>query len=74
MTSSIIRTRRRPPSMNVWDIEEIRTLRLLAGQGMSAESIGVVLGRTEFAVRNKALIHGISLRRHRQHPFCGSES
>jgi hypothetical protein len=49
--------------MNAWDIEEIRTLRLLAGQGMSPQSIGVVLGRTEFAVRNKAMIHGISLRR-----------
>lgn len=63
MTSWNRKTRRRPASMSAWDIEEIRTLRLLAEQGMSPESIGVVLGRTQFAVRNKALIHGISLRR-----------
>lgn len=63
MTSSNNRPRRGSPLMNAWEIEEIRTLRLLAGQGMSPHSIGVVLGRTEFAVRNKALMHGISLRR-----------
>jgi hypothetical protein len=63
MMSPNSRSRPRPPSMSAWDIEEIRTLRLLAGQGMSPQSIGVVLGRTEFAVRNKAMIHGISLRR-----------
>lgn len=63
MTSSNTRPGRFPAAMNPWAIEEIKTLRSLAAQGMSPHSIGVVLGRTEFAVRNKAAIHGISLRR-----------
>jgi hypothetical protein len=49
--------------MNVWAIEEIRALRSLAAQGVSPDGIALALGRTEFAIRNKAVIHGISLRR-----------
>lgn len=49
--------------MNIWSIEEVRTLRYLVGQGLPLEEIAIALGRSEFAVRNKAFIHGISLRR-----------
>lgn len=49
--------------MNIWAVEEIRTLRSLAEQGLSPQSIALALGRSEFAIRNKATIHGISLRR-----------
>jgi hypothetical protein len=63
MTLSSGRTRKRRRSMNVWAIEEIRALRSLAAQGVPADGIALALGRTEFAIRNKAVIHGISLRR-----------
>lgn len=63
MTSSSGRMRRRPPAMNAWATEEIRALRSLAAQGVPPRSIAVALGRSEFAIRNKAVMHGISLRR-----------
>ena len=51
--------------MSIWSIEEIRTLRYLVEQGLTAKSIAEALGRSEVAVRNKAVMHGISLRRSR---------
>jgi len=51
--------------MSIWSIEEIRTLRYLVEQGLTAKSIAEALGRSEVAVRNKAVMHGISLRRAR---------
>jgi hypothetical protein len=45
MTSSSSRPRKRPQSMNVWAVEEIRTLRSLAEQGLSPQSIALALGR-----------------------------
>jgi hypothetical protein len=49
--------------MNIWSMEEIRTLRYLAAQGLPPEEIAMALGRSEFAIRNKAGRHGISLKR-----------
>lgn len=63
MTASSSRTRKRPRSMSVWATEEIRALRSLAAQGVPPDGIALALGRSEFAIRNKAAIHGISLRR-----------
>lgn len=63
MTSLNRKTRKRPRAMSVWATEEIRALRSLAAQGMPPAGIALALGRSEFAIRNKAVIHGISLRR-----------
>lgn len=49
--------------MNIWSIEEIRTLRYLVAQGLPLDEIAIALGRSEIAIRNKAGIQGISLRR-----------
>jgi len=49
--------------MNIWSMEEIRTLRYLVAQGLPLEEIAIALGRSQCAVRNKAGIHGISLKR-----------
>jgi hypothetical protein len=51
--------------MNIWSMEEIRTLRYLVAQELSIEEIAIALGRSKPAVRNKACVHGISLRRTR---------
>ena len=59
------RAQRHPRSMNIWSMEEVRTLRYLVDQGLSPKSIALALGRSEVAVRNKAVMQGISLRRTR---------
>jgi hypothetical protein len=48
---------------NAWTREEITLLRQLAEQGISRHHIATALHRSEAAVRNKALMHGISLKR-----------
>lgn len=48
---------------NTWSIEEVRQLRQLAGAGASLDTICVTLRRTRSAIRNKATMHGISLKR-----------
>lgn len=45
-----------------WSSEDLRQLRELAGAGTSPEAIAMVLRRTASAIRNKAGMHGISLR------------
>ena len=45
-----------------WSSEELRQLRELAEAGTSLDAISVTLRRTASAIRNKAGMHGISLR------------
>lgn len=45
-----------------WSSEDLRVLRELAATGTPPDAIAVTLRRTESAVRNKAGMHGISLR------------
>lgn len=54
---------RRSLPTNTWSTEDIRLLRQLAVDGTSLETIAVKLRRTRSAIRNKATMHGISLRR-----------
>lgn len=54
---------RRTLSVNTWSTEDIRLLRQLATAGASLDTISVTLRRTRSAIRNKATMHGISLRR-----------
>jgi hypothetical protein len=51
-----------PAASSSWSIEDIRKLKGLAGQGVSAREISRALRRTESAVRNKAALHGIRLK------------
>jgi hypothetical protein len=57
-----------PAPGNLWSIDKIQTLRRLAQQGLSVKEIAAVLHRTESAVRNKAVMQGISLRSPRRQP------
>lgn len=50
---------------NEWSTEDVRRLRELAATGLAPETIAAALRRTESAVRNKAGMHGISLRARR---------
>ena len=59
----MINSIRRSLSTNTWSIEEVRLLRQLAVDGAPLETIAVTLRRTRSAIRNKATMHGISLRR-----------
>jgi hypothetical protein len=47
---------------NTWSIEDVRQLRQLAVAGASLDTISVTLRRTRSAIRNKATMHGISLK------------
>lgn len=51
---------------NQWSSEDLRRLRELAETGTTPDLIAVTLRRTESAIRNKAGMHGISLRVKRQ--------
>jgi hypothetical protein len=57
-----------PAPGNLWSLDKIRTLRRLAQQGLSVKEIAAALHRTESAVRNKAVMQGISLRSSRKQP------
>ncbi len=57
-TSLYARRRQR----NDWSSEDLRRLRELAATGTPLNAIAAALGRTASAVRNKAGMHGISLR------------
>jgi hypothetical protein len=54
---------RRSIPANTWSTDEIRQLRQLATAGASLDTICVTLRRTRSAIRNKATMHGISLKR-----------
>lgn len=45
----------------LWSTEDLRLLRSLAASGVSVSMISTTLSRTESSIRNKALMHGISL-------------
>lgn len=49
-------------SSRLWSPKEIRQLRELADAGVPTQSIAASLHRTVSAVKNKACIHGISVR------------
>ena len=51
----------RKKKLNPWTTTDLKTIRTLAGK-QGAEVIGRKLKRTEGAVRQKALVLGISLR------------
>lgn len=59
----MIHSIRRSLPANTWSTEDIRLLRQLATSGASLETMAVTLRRTPSAIRNKATMHGISLRR-----------
>lgn len=59
----MIHTLRKSIPANTWSTEEIRRLRQLATAGASLDTICVTLRRTRSAIRNKATMHGISLKR-----------
>ena len=54
--------RPRAGGLNPWSQEEIRRLRELAARGLRVSDIAARLGRSESAIRNKAGLHGVSLR------------
>ena len=54
--------RRRVSRGNQWSAEDLRRLRELAAAGTTPEAIATTLRRTTSAIRNKAGMHGISLR------------
>ena len=49
-------------SARVWSSDELQQLRELAGACVLLDVIAAKLRRTRSAIRNKAAIHGISLR------------
>ena len=59
----MINTLRKSIPANTWSTDEIRLLRQLATAGASLDMICVTLRRTRSAIRNKATMHGISLKR-----------
>ncbi|HEY5756810.1 MAG TPA: hypothetical protein VIU34_13355 [Steroidobacter sp.] len=58
----MINTLRKSIPTNTWSTEDIRQLRQLAVAGASLDTISVTLRRTRSAIRNKATMHGISLK------------
>lgn len=58
-------TSRRTSRGNEWSSEDVRLLREMAATGNALETIATALRRTTSAVRNKAGMHGISLRARR---------
>ena len=53
---------RRGAVPNAWSIADVRLLRDLAAQNVPVETIAATLRRSTSAIRNKACLHGISLR------------
>jgi len=51
-----------PTTGNIWSTDHIQTLRRLVQEGRSVKDIALAMKRTESAIRNKAVMHGISLR------------
>ena len=61
-TTSAYRGRSAGRASRTWSREEIRQLRELADAGIPTHIIAARLRRTVSAIRNKAGIHGISVR------------
>jgi hypothetical protein len=51
-----------PSAGNIWSTDHIQTLRRLLQQGLSVQEIALAMKRSESAIRNKAIMHGMSLR------------
>jgi hypothetical protein len=51
-----------------WSSEEIRRLRELAEDGVGVDVISTILRKTPSAIRNKAGMHGISLKASTKEP------
>ncbi len=51
-----------PSAASSWSIHEIQKLQALAEARTSVREMARILRRTESAIRNKAALHGISLR------------
>lgn len=68
MSRTNLLARSQPVSKNfnrgAWSVSEVRRLRELAEQGFAPHLIAIALRRSEFAIRNKAGMHGISFQRH----------
>jgi len=52
-----------------WTSSEVRELKQLAGQNTPTRVIGLKIGRTENAVRQKASEEGVSLKPTNQSPY-----
>lgn len=52
-----------PAARSSWSSDEIRRMRELAAQNVSLQAMAALLRKTPSAIRNKAAMHGISLRR-----------
>lgn len=52
-----------------WTRQEVQQLRILAKQNTPTRVIGLELGRTEGAIRNRASEEGISLKPTNQSPY-----
>jgi hypothetical protein len=55
-------SRRSTARFRLWSSHELQQLRTLAQEGVPLNRIADTLRRSECAVRNKACIHGISLK------------
>jgi hypothetical protein len=55
-------SRRSAARFRLWSPHELQQLRTLAEEGVPLKCIAATLRRSEYAVRNKAGIHGISLK------------
>jgi hypothetical protein len=55
-------SKRRTARFKLWSSHELQQLRTLAQEGVPLNRIADTLRRSECAVRNKAGIHGISLK------------
>lgn len=53
---------RRGPVANAWSMDDVRLLRELAERNVPLEAIASTLRRSTSAIKNKASLHGISLR------------
>lgn len=51
-----------PRASASWSAQDIQCLRHLAEQGLTVEMLAARLRRTPSAIRNKAAMHGISVR------------
>lgn len=52
-----------PTSVPSWSAHDVQRLKQLAASGLPIETIATTLNRTPSSIRNKAGMHGISLRK-----------
>jgi hypothetical protein len=54
---------------NRWAVEDVEQLRKLASENTPLRVIGLVMGRSDSAIRSKASRSGISLKMRNQKPY-----